>query len=293
MPDDPLNDPVYLDFLKRLVDAKGPVAIKQQGPGAYFQDRCQLGQQDPDAPDPGAYFQPAPPRTMRDPLPVTQEQRVDEATERQIAPFLDDSLARNHIKLVDILSAEYNELIKDAEERARRKLAEPIAPYDLVGRYPAPHKRRRVKSVEPIAPDDPRLTHDLHDVPYTTTEWAVPPGRTTHAVIMDAGKRYLARTRRVRLEVDVVPEPDPALVRKMKGNSRVLLVYLWKKTDNTTLDDLRDALHEAKPNSPLPKDKAVTKAVERLENAMHKAGLVTTRIVKNGGMIYLSHPQKP
>jgi hypothetical protein len=96
-------------------------------------------------------------------------------------------------------------------------------------------------------------------------------------------------------EDERIPDPNPKDVLKMKGNSRLLFRYMWKR-DNVTLDELREVLHaeHRKKNHKCkaPSDKAVKNAVEYLERKLSEAGLTATKVEKNGGMYYLRHPQK-
>jgi hypothetical protein len=96
-------------------------------------------------------------------------------------------------------------------------------------------------------------------------------------------------------EIDGVPPPDEKLVRELRGNSRILLVYLWPR-GNVTRDELRAALHaerhrrdsQARP----PSDRAVAHAIDYLERKLSEACQIETKVEKNGGMYYLGHPQK-
>ena len=96
-------------------------------------------------------------------------------------------------------------------------------------------------------------------------------------------------------ELPNIPDPEVKLVRKMKGNSRALLLHLWRR-DNVSLDELRIVLHfERKrkdPNAAAPTNKAVKDAVEYLEQKLTEAGFTRTTVEKNGGLYHLSHPQK-
>jgi hypothetical protein len=96
-------------------------------------------------------------------------------------------------------------------------------------------------------------------------------------------------------EIPGVPDPEAKIVLDLKGNSRALLLHMWKR-DNVTLDELRAVLHgvrkQKEANADAPNDRAVRAAVEQLELKLSAVGLLRTKIVKNGGLYCLSHPQK-
>jgi hypothetical protein len=96
-------------------------------------------------------------------------------------------------------------------------------------------------------------------------------------------------------EDNTIHDPEDNLVLAMKGNSRVLLLYLWKR-GNVPLDELQVALHAERrkknPKAKAPSDKAVNDAVEYLKTKLSEARFLHTKVKKNGGMFCLHHPQK-
>jgi hypothetical protein len=96
-------------------------------------------------------------------------------------------------------------------------------------------------------------------------------------------------------EVQGMADPDARLIRLMKGNSRALLIYMWKRRD-VTFEELRSALHDVrrskKPNAPPLKDKAVRDAVGYFERTLNRPEIRNISIITlrhNGGMYWLSH----
>ena len=84
-----------------------------------------------------------------------------------------------------------------------------------------------------------------------------------------------------------IPDPEPTLVRQLRGYQRPILIYLWKR-DNVTRDQLRQAVWKKKKIS----DKGIDKAVERLNTRLYELKHSVTKVESNGGMYYLKHPQK-
>ena len=96
-------------------------------------------------------------------------------------------------------------------------------------------------------------------------------------------------------EIPNVPDPEQKLVRQLKGNSRALLLYMWKR-GNVTLDELLNVLHierkKKKPQATLPTKKAVRDAVTRLDQKLSEIGLTRTTVKTSDGLYCLDHPQK-
>jgi hypothetical protein len=92
-----------------------------------------------------------------------------------------------------------------------------------------------------------------------------------------------------------IANPDDKLVRQMKGNSRCLLLHLWRR-GNVSLDELRAVLwcEHQKTNAKAKRttSKAAKNAVDYLERKLQAAAYKNTLIEKNGGMYFLRHPQK-
>jgi len=84
-----------------------------------------------------------------------------------------------------------------------------------------------------------------------------------------------------------IPDADEALVRKIKGKGRAILLYLWKR-GNVSRDELREAVWKGKSIS----DKGIDKAVERLNVTFYHIGHSHTKIESSGGIYCLKHPQK-
>jgi hypothetical protein len=117
--------------------------------------------------------------------------------------------------------------------------------------------------------------------------WGRPAGATAATVA--------APQSQLSPELDGVPAPDDALVRKMKGNARCLLIHLWGR-GNVSREEIRAVLHaerrKREPRAAVPTDRAVGDAVNYLARKLSEAGCLQTKLTKNGGMYYLSHPQK-
>jgi hypothetical protein len=86
-----------------------------------------------------------------------------------------------------------------------------------------------------------------------------------------------------------VPDPDPDLVRRLRGNSRTLLVYLWKR-DNVSEKQLFQAVWKGKKVT--NRKKTVEDAVDYLNRRLAELGYTHTTVKRNGGLYYLKHPQK-
>lgn len=97
-------------------------------------------------------------------------------------------------------------------------------------------------------------------------------------------------------EIEDVPGPEDSLVLRLKGNSRALLLYMWKR-GNITREEVRSVLHAERrkknPNAEPPTDKAVRDAIGYFDSALKAGGLLRTKLIQNGGMFRLSHPQNP
>ncbi len=112
-----------------------------------------------------------------------------------------------------------------------------------------------------------------------------------------AGRKSKRQTEAAELSPEdaTIPNPDDKLVRQMKGNSRCLLLHLWKR-GNVSLDELRAVLwsehRKTNTKAKRPTSKAATNAVDYLERKLQAAAYKNTLIEKNGGMYFLRHPQK-
>ena len=79
----------------------------------------------------------------------------------------------------------------------------------------------------------------------------------------------------------------------MKGNSRALLLYMWKGVwGNVSREELRSVLAQRQTNGKKVSDKAIENAIEYLGTKLSEAALRDTVIKKSGGLYYLRHPQK-
>jgi hypothetical protein len=93
-------------------------------------------------------------------------------------------------------------------------------------------------------------------------------------------------------EIDNVPDPEEGLVRKVKGNSRKLLLYMWKR-GNVNRDELRPVLSAGRQKKTKPvSDRAIDDAIDYLSVKLSEAHLTSTVINKSGGLYCLCHPQK-
>ncbi|NLX95985.1 MAG: hypothetical protein GXY83_07400 [Rhodopirellula sp.] len=87
-----------------------------------------------------------------------------------------------------------------------------------------------------------------------------------------------------------IPDPDPELVVKLRGLSRELLLYMWKRGP-VTRDELRPLW--TKLGREEPTDKAIEDAIDYLNESLKlRLHLKETKVEKNGGLYYLKHPQK-
>ena len=84
-----------------------------------------------------------------------------------------------------------------------------------------------------------------------------------------------------------IPDPEEDLVRALRGYQRPILVYLWKR-GNVKRDELRKAVWRQKKIG----DKAIDKAIERLNTNLYELKHSLTKVESNGGMYCLKHPQK-
>ena len=96
-------------------------------------------------------------------------------------------------------------------------------------------------------------------------------------------------------ENSAISDPEPKLVRDLRGNSRAFLLYLWKR-ENVSINELKTVMHTERkrrqPNAAVPTDKAVKDAVAYLEQRLAELAFTKTIIEKNGGLYRLAHPQK-
>ncbi|MFZ1933475.1 MAG: hypothetical protein WCB27_05905 [Thermoguttaceae bacterium] len=86
-----------------------------------------------------------------------------------------------------------------------------------------------------------------------------------------------------------IPDPDETLVLKTRGNSRAILLYLWKRGP-VSREQLRQAIWKEKKIS----DRGIDKAVEDLNlrlSLIIETGC-KTKVIRNGGVYFLQHPQK-
>ena len=83
-----------------------------------------------------------------------------------------------------------------------------------------------------------------------------------------------------------VPDPEDKLVRDLKGNSRKLLKYLWKR-GNVSRGELRREIWGGDAT-----DKAINLAIDYLNRGLNKLGHTKTLVESSGDLYYLRHPAK-
>ncbi len=84
-----------------------------------------------------------------------------------------------------------------------------------------------------------------------------------------------------------IPEPDPKLLMSLRGKSRELLQYLWRRGLVGREELRQDVWKDSKAA-----DKTIDAAIDYLNQKLSEKGYRTTRVEKSGGTYYLRHPEK-